>query len=67
MINSLLSNRKLSIVFLLALSLIVSNVFSQQKQKDQLIFEDDPNLDQIPEWYLKQKAESTKAPKHLLL
>jgi len=62
MTNFLLLNRKLTIAFLMASLLIVSNAFSQQKSKDQLIFEDDPNLDQIPEWYLKQTANSIKAP-----
>jgi PKD repeat protein len=66
MTNMLLSIRKSSVLLFLALFLIFSNVFSQLKNKDQLIFEDNPNLDQIPKWYLDQKQNAVKAPSQVI-
>ena len=62
MTKTLHSFSKSLLVITLGLFFIVGNTFGQQKTKDKLIFDDDPNLDQVPEWYVNQVSSSTKAP-----
>jgi len=54
------STNKLSTIFFIGLLLIVNNSYSQQKNKDNLMYADDPNLDQVPEWYLDQISNNPK-------
>ncbi|MCF8367614.1 MAG: PKD domain-containing protein [Bacteroidales bacterium] len=62
MTKKLQSIFNLTLVLSLTSILMFNNAFSQQKTKNQMIFDDDPNLDQIPEWYLNQASKVTKAP-----
>ncbi len=61
MTNTLLLIRKLSAVFFIALLLISNSVLSQESTI-QKIEEDDPNFDQIPQWYIEQQQSSQKGP-----
>ena len=60
--KTLLSIRKQSALLFVALLLIVGNVSGQQQNVEPLIYDDDPNLDQIPQWYFDQIQKSVKGP-----
>ena len=54
MTNTLLFIRNTSAALLIALFLMLNNVFSQEVSTIQPISDDDPNYDRIPQWYLEQ-------------
>jgi len=54
--------RRSGYILFLASLFVFNGAFSQSKTKDQVVYDDDPNLDQIPKWYLEQAGKGTKAP-----
>ena len=60
--NSLLSFRFKMTSALIIITAIVLNVNGQKTGASSQVYDDNPNRDQIPQWYLEQIQGSTKAP-----